>query len=83
MFPDRVMKNKDEIIIGSVMVVDESNKMRSVIICQDNVTHYKGENSHSKNMYLDNKGGIKVFKTDDPDIFMLMDGTILRKKRFR
>jgi len=74
------MKTNKQELIGSFTVVDNKNEVKKVVVSQDIVTHYRGATSHSKNLHLDSIDGIEVFKTDDPDIFKLPDGTSLRKK---
>lgn len=74
------MKTKKQEILGSFTVVDHNQELKQVVVSQDIVTHYSGENSHSKNLHLDTIDGVEVFKTNDPDIYKLPDGTELRKK---
>ncbi|KJR96573.1 MAG: hypothetical protein VR65_27915 [Desulfobulbaceae bacterium BRH_c16a] len=73
------MGRKQE-LIGSIMVVDDNQEIKKIVVCQDIITHYSGDSSHSKNLYLDSIDGVKVYKTQDPDIFKLIDGTTLRRK---
>ena len=65
--------------IGIFTVVDDKQELRQVIVSQDIVRHYSGAASHTKNLHLDNLEGLEVYKTDDPDIFRLSDGSTLRK----
>ena len=67
-------------LIGTFMVVNDKQEIRKIVVSQDIIAHYSGNTSHSKNLYLDSIDGVKVYKTHDPDIFKLIDGTILRRK---
>ncbi len=60
-------------------MIDDKQELRQVIVSQDILSHYSGKTSHTKNLRLDNSDGVEVYNTDDPDIFRLSDGTILRK----
>lgn len=62
------------------MVVNDKQEIKKIIVSQDIITHYSGDTSHSKNLNLDSIDGIKVYKTNDPNIFTLIDGTTLRRK---
>jgi hypothetical protein len=66
--------------IGSFTVVNEKQELKQVVVSQDIVTHYSGKTRHSKNLHLDKVDGLEVYKTKDPDIFKLPDGSTLRKK---
>lgn len=67
-------------LIGSFMVVNDKQEIKKIVVSQDIIAHYSGDTSHSKNLYLDSIDGVKVYKTNDPDIFKLIDGTTLRRK---
>lgn len=62
------------------MVVNDKQEIKKIVVSQDIIAHYSGDTSHSKNLYLDSIDGVKVYKTNDPDIFKLIDGTTLRRK---
>ena len=66
--------------MGSFTVINNKHELKQVIVSQDIVTHYSGEDSHSKNLHLETIDGVEVHKTNDPDIFELPDGSTLRKK---
>lgn len=74
--PDRT-----EEIIASLPVVDEANEIKQVIVSQDNVPHYSGEESYYKHFRLESVYGEVVYKTEDPNIFKLVDGAILRRRK--
>ncbi len=74
------MKQRKQEVIGSFTVVDSNQEIKEVIVSQDIIAHYSGTASHSKNLLLDIIHGPKVYKTDDPNIFELPDGSRLRRK---
>ena len=74
------MKQHKQEVIGSFTVVDSNQDIKEVIVGQDIITHYSGTTSHSKSLFLDIIDGPKLYKTDDPNIFQLPDGSTLRKK---
>ena len=76
------MKTKKQELIGVITVVDSNQELQKIVVSQDIVTHYSGETSHTKNLHLNTVDGVKVYKTEDPDIFKLPDGATLRKRNF-
>lgn len=74
------MKKRKQEIIGSFTVVSDKQELRKIVISQEIVSHYSGQINHSKNLNLDSIDGAEVFQTEDPDIFKLADGSILRRK---
>lgn len=74
--PDRT-----EEIIASLPVVDEANEIKQVIVSQDSVPHYSGEESYYKHFRLESLYGEVIYKTEDPNIFKLVDGAILRRRK--
>jgi hypothetical protein len=74
------MKTEKQELIGVFTVVNNKQELKQVVVSQDIVSHYSSEDSHTKSLHLDTIDGIEVNKTDDPDIFKLPDGSILRKK---
>lgn len=72
-------KPKQE-VIGSFTVINDKQEVRKIVVSQDIITHYAGSTSHSKNLHLDTIDGLEVYKTPDPDVFRLPDGSLLRKK---
>lgn len=62
------------------MVMNDRQEIKKIVVSQDIIAHYSGDTTHSKNLHLDSIDGVKVYKTDDPDIFKLIDGTLLRRK---
>ncbi len=73
------MKKRKPELIGSFTVINDKLELRKIIVTQDRVSHYCGKINHLKNLNLDSIEGVKVFKTEDPDIFRLADGSLLRK----
>ena len=74
------MKKRKQELIGSFTVVNDKQELRKIVVSQDIISHYCGKTNHSKNLNLDSIDGAEVFKTEDPDLFRLSDGSILRKK---
>ncbi len=75
------MTDRNEEIIGSFTVIDETNEIKQVIVSQDIVNHYKGEENYLKHYRLESLYGVAVYKTEDPGILKLVDDTILRRKK--
>jgi hypothetical protein len=74
------MKKRKQELIASFTVVNDAQELRIIIVSQDIISHYCGKTNHSKNLSLDSIDGAEVFKTENPDIFKLSDGSILRRK---
>ena len=74
------MGKKKEEILGAFLAVDDKKIVRKIIISQESKACYRGKDIHLKNLYLDKIHGPRIHKTDNPDIFTLTDGTILRRK---
>lgn len=75
------MSQNNKEFVGSFTVVNSKQEIREVIVSQERVTHYSSSESHSKKLNLDSIDGIEVYKTSDPDVFMLSDGSILKRKK--
>jgi hypothetical protein len=78
----KTMKKRKQELIGSFTVVNDKQELRKIVVSQDIISHYCGKTNHSKNLNLDSIDGAEVFKTDDPDIFKLSDGSTLKRKGF-
>lgn len=74
------MQTHQREVIGSFTVVDNKQEIKKVLVCQDILNHYSADSSHFKSLYLDHVDGVEVYKTNDPEIFKLPDGTTLKKK---
>jgi hypothetical protein len=74
------MKTNKQEFVGVFTVINNQQELRQVVVSQDIISHYKGEASHTKNLHLDSIDGTEVYKTNDPEIFKLPDGSTLRKK---
>ncbi len=74
------MKTTKQQLIGVFAVVDSNQELQKIVVSQDIVSHYSGDTSHTKNLHLNTVDGVEVYKTEDPDIFKLPDGAILRKR---
>ncbi len=74
------MNDREQEIVGLFMVVDNKHKIRRVVVSQDCFTNCSGETIHSKNLFLENINGPKVYRTEDPDILILIDGTTLKRR---
>lgn len=73
------MKTKKQELVGVFTVVNNKHELKQVVVSQDVVSYYRGEASHTKKLHLDSIDGSEVYKTDDPEIFKLPDGSTLRK----
>lgn len=67
-------------MIGSFTAVNGNKILQKIIVSQEIISHYSGDTVHKKLLTLETLNGPEVYKTDDPDIFKLIDGTTLRKK---
>lgn len=75
------MTNISREIIGSFVVVTEDGSRRNVIVSQKNISMYnKNKSFNGKFFNLDRIDGPEVFKTKDPKVFKLLDGTELFKR---
>jgi hypothetical protein len=74
------MKKRKQEFIGSFTALNNKQELKKIIISQDILPHYCGNSNHSKNLFLETMNGIQVFKTEDPNIFQLSDGSLLKKK---
>ena len=68
-------------ILGSFPAIDDKKIVRQIVIAQRIRSYYPGEESHLKSFYLDTIHGPQIHKTDDPKIFTLNDGTLLKRKQ--
>ena len=75
------MQTRVEEICGSFIVETEDHQLKRVIICQDIVTHYDKEKSYAKYFRLESPAGVAVYKTENPSIFQLANGTLLKRKK--
>lgn len=73
------MKTKKQELVGVFTVVDNKQELKQVVVSQDIISYYRGEIIHTKNLHLDSIDGSEVFKTNDPEIFKLRDGSTLKK----
>ncbi len=73
------MKTKKQELVGVFTVVTNKQELKQVVVSQDIISYYRSETNHTKNLHLDSINGPEVYKTNDPEIFMLPDGTTLRK----
>lgn len=74
------MKSRKQEEICTITVVDDAQERKQIIVCQDSVSYYKKDNNHKKTFHLDSFDGPEVFTTNDPNIFKLSTGELLRKK---
>lgn len=75
------MTNISNEIIGSFVVKTGDGRSRNVIVSQKNTSTYNKDSTfYGKSFYLDHVGGPEVFKTRDPRVFKLIDGTELFKR---
>ena len=74
------MKKRKQEFIGSFTALNNKQELKKIVISQDILPHYCGSSNHSKNLFLETMNGIQVFKTEDPNVFQLSDGSLLKKK---
>ncbi len=74
------MKRHNKEIIGSFTVINPDQEYRNILISQDNLPYYSGDVTHTKALSFETIDGPAVESTDDPNIFLLPDGTRLKKK---
>jgi hypothetical protein len=77
-----IMNRRDKEICGTFMVENKDKELIQVVVLQDNLSHYSKGKSYTKTLRLESPEGVIVHPTEDPDIFKLSNGTILKKKRF-
>ncbi|MBW1636734.1 MAG: hypothetical protein JRC87_06420 [Deltaproteobacteria bacterium] len=66
--------------IASFTVENEARELKKVIVSQVITPHYDGEENYPKRYRLESLDGLAVFRTEDPDILTLSDGSLLRRK---
>lgn len=74
------MKNREK-ICASFTVEDENSELKKVVITQDILSHYRKEENYSKKFRLNSLDGPVVYQTENPDVFQLFDGTILKRRK--
>lgn len=68
-------------VIGSFIVTTREKKRRLVIVSQKNSSYYsKDKTFHGKYFNLDHINGPEVFRTKDPKILKLFDGSELFRR---
>lgn len=68
-------------ICASFTVEDENKKLKKVVVTQDILSHYRKEENYSKKFNLDFPDGPVVFQTENPDVYQLIDGTFLMRRK--
>lgn len=76
----KTMKRSKQEEVCSFTVVDDSQELKQIIVTQDSVGYYKRDNSHKKTLHLETVDGPEVFKTADPNVFKLQNGSILKRR---
>ncbi len=71
---------RTEEICGSFTVVTKNRELKEVVVIQDVLSYYGKEHTCLKKFRLGSLSGIAVYRTDDPDIFRLEDGELLKKR---
>lgn len=74
------MIQKTEKICGSFDVVTERRELKKVVVVQDVLSYYGKEERYSKKFRLESLDGMSVYRTEDPDIFRLDDGSLIKKR---
>jgi hypothetical protein len=68
-------------ICASFAVKNDKNEQKQVVVTQDILCHYRKEENYSKKFHLDSLDGPAVYQTENPDVFRLSDGTILKRMK--
>ena len=76
-----MMQTRDEEICGSFNVETENHEVKKVVVCQACVAHYDKEESYRKYFRLESLDGAVVYKTENPAMFQLANGTTLKRQR--
>lgn len=74
-------RERNEEICGSFTVETENYEIKKVVISQACVAHYDKEKSYSKRFRLESLDGPVVYKTKNPVILLLANGTTLKRQR--
>lgn len=74
------MKKRDEEICASFTVETEDRELKQVLVTQEILSHYSKKENYSKKLRLESPAGVAVYRTKDPDIYQLANGTILKKR---
>lgn len=70
-------------IIGSFLVNKEDESEGKIVVSQDVTDYYDGQlNGERKKLNLDSLDGPEVYRTKDPKVFMLEDGSFLKKRGY-
>lgn len=72
---------KREEVCASFTVENEDQELKEVIVTQDSLALYRKEENYSKKFRLESFKGPVVYQTENPDIFQLANGTILKRKK--
>lgn len=75
------MTNGAKEAIGAFIVTTRDNERRLVVVSQKNASYYgKYKKIDGKYFNLDHENGAEVYRTEDPNVFELSDGTELLKR---
>ena len=73
------MHNPQKPPLTSFTVISHKNELREVIISQKTIDSYANCQEYKNVLNIDTIEGAVVYKTSDPEILKLQDGTILKK----
>lgn len=73
------MNNLQKPPLSSFTVISHKNELREVIISQKAIDSYANCQEYKNVLNIDTIEGAVVYKTSDPEILKLQDGTILKK----
>ncbi len=76
-----MMKSETEEQIASFTVENNNQELKQVVISQDIHSHYTRDKNYPKRYRLESLYGEAVYRTEDPDILKLSDGSLLKRKR--
>lgn len=73
------MHNPQKQPLSSFTVISHKNELREVIISQEVLDSHANSQEYKNVLNIDTIEGAVVYKTSDPEILKLQDGTILKK----
>ena len=73
------MHNPQKQPLSSFTVISHKNELREVIISQEVLDSHTNSQESKNVLNIDTIEGATVYKTSDPEILKLQDGTILKK----
>ncbi len=77
------MSGENRVAIGSFTEIENDKVQREIIVSQSITSYYSGrEHIAPKQYHIGNINGPEVFRTEDQNVFLLADGTPLKKRGY-